>query len=134
LSPFIVAVAEQGAVLEALRGSGGGSLRERLRAASDATFRAGGEHGAGQRSSLFGAVGGGQTEACAAADGGGRGLPGEKADVHNRSEQPGESGAVVVRSREEEALRDYRGRRQAPPGKRFLPRRTFARARRPALA
>src|SRR5439155_27284097 len=101
-----VAVAEQGAVLETVRGGSRGSLRERLCAASGATFRAGGEHRAGHRSSLFGALGGSETEARAAADGGGPDLPGKEAEVCDGGEQSEESRAVMVRRREEKETLD----------------------------
>src|SRR5205823_6170783 len=57
-----VAVAEQGAVFEAVRGGGGGGLRERVGPASGAPFRVGGEHGAGHRSPLCGTMGPEPTE------------------------------------------------------------------------
>jgi hypothetical protein len=55
-----------GAVLEAVRGGGGGGLRERLSAARDAPVRAPREHGAGHGPALSGALGGVEAEAAAA--------------------------------------------------------------------
>ena len=92
----VTAVAQQGAVQQALRRGGGAGLRECSGATGGAAVWAGGQHGARHRSALSGALGGGTQEAGLAADGRGRDSSGEEAEVPHRGEQPGDRRTVVV--------------------------------------
>src|ERR1700674_1013919 len=83
------AVAFQGAVRQALRGSRGASVRERVGASSGTTDGTGGEHGTSHRSAVLGTMGSEAAAATATTDGGRRNLPRQAGQVPDGGMQSG---------------------------------------------
>src|SRR5262249_23712512 len=90
------AVAEQGAVQQALRGCRRASLRERGGAPGSQTVWLSREHRPRHRSAVCGAVGGDAAETGAAADGRGRNPSWEEAEVPDGGVQSADRRAAVV--------------------------------------
>src|SRR5579864_6679232 len=84
------AVAEQGALQQALRRIGGAGLRERGGTPGGEADGTGGEHGASDRFALLGALGRQAAPATAATDGGGRNLSRQEGQVPFRGVQSGD--------------------------------------------
>src|SRR5476649_1038354 len=90
------AVAFQGAVQQALRGSRGVGVRERVGTSSGTTDGTGGEHGTSHGSAVFGTMGSEAAAGPAATDGSGRNLPGQEGQVPDGGMQSGNGRAAVV--------------------------------------
>src|ERR1700687_1107170 len=90
------AVTFQGAVQQALRGSRGAGVRERVGTSSGPTDGTGREHGTSHGSALLGAMGSETAPAAAARDGGGRNLPGQERQVSDGGVQSGNGRTIVV--------------------------------------
>ena len=86
----------QGSVQQALRGSRGAGVRERVGTSSGTTDGTGREHGTSHGSAVLGAMGSETAAAAAATDGSGRNLPGQERQVPDGGVQSGNGRTTVV--------------------------------------
>src|SRR5450432_338927 len=96
------AVAFQGAVQQALRGSRGAGVRERVGTSSGTTDGTGGEHGTSHGSAVLGTMGSEAAAATAATDGSGRNLRRQARQIPDGGVQSGNGQTAVVWPRTKE--------------------------------